>query len=468
MLLTPTPPKNSRIGFHYFPDTVHYRESDLHTWLPEFQAMGASWLVLQAPAERAIPENFIRSLLSANIEPVLHFQLPLDISLEADNLLLLFENYARWGVHYIIIFDRPNTRGAWAASNWAQSDLVERFLDIYLPVAELLVDRGLYPVLPPLEPGGDYWDTAFLRAALNGLKRRGSAAILDRLVLSAYASAGNRPLNWGAGGPERWPGARPYITPPDSQDQRGLRIFDWYLTLAQAELGQTRPILLLEAGSSLGARLDPDQPEIDRTAHATRNLQIAQALRENGHQASNQTGKVPPFEIEILEPIPPEVLGCSFWLLAAETDSPFASQAWYQSDGATLPAVAAFRQWISRQARNPSHSRNWHGKGLHDRLPLANTAASVHNHPIGHYLLLPLYEWGIAEWHLDIIRNFVRKYHPTIGYSLEEAKLAERVTVIGDPLIFSDEVILNLGAAGCTVERITGDGTSIATQLDNL
>jgi hypothetical protein len=82
--------------------------------------------------------------------------------------------------------------------------------------------------------------------------------------------------------------------------------------------------------------------------------------------------------------------------------------------------------------------------------------------------LLPLYEWGIAEWQLDIIRNFVRKFHPTIGYSLEEARLAERVTIIADPLVFTAEAILKLGAAGCTVEQITGDGTSIATQLDNL
>jgi hypothetical protein len=468
MRLTPTPPKNSRIGFHYFPDTLHYCESDLHTWLPEFQAMGASWLVLQAPSERAIPEDFLRSLLAANIEPVLHFHLPLDKGLEAGNLQLLFENYARWGVHYIILFDRPNTRGAWPASNWAQSDLVERFLDIYLPAAELLAKAGLYPVLPPLEPGGDYWDTAFLRATLNGLKRRGSPAILDRLVLSAYGHASNRPLNWGAGGPERWPGARPYTTPPGSQDQRGLRIFDWYLTLAQAELGQTRPILLLEAGSTLGARLDPELPEIDRTAHTARNLQIAQAMRENGNQANNPAAKAPPSEVETLESIPAEVIGCNFWLLAAESDSPFASQAWYQPDGATLPAVAAFRQWISRQTRNPAYSKDWYGKGLVDRQPLENTAVPAQEHPIAHYLLLPLYEWGIAEWQLDIIRNFVRKFHPTIGYSLEEARLAERVTIIADPLVFTAEAILKLGAAGCTVEQITGDGTSIATQLDNL
>ena len=468
MRLTPSPLKNSRIGFHYFPDTYHYRESDLHTWLPELQAMGASWLVLQAPLERAIPEFFLQGLLAAQIEPILQFHLPFDKGLDGENLQLLFENYNRWGVHYTILFDRPNTREAWPASSWAQSDLVERFLDLYLPIADTLVASGLYPVLPPLEPGGDYWDTAFLRAALNSLRRRGSPALLDRLVLSAYAHASNRPLNWGAGGPERWPGARPYSAPSGSQDQRGLRIFDWYLTLAQAELGQTRPIILLEAGSALGAQAEVDLPEIDRTAHMTRNLQIAQAMRPNGTGYQGQTSKVPPFEVETLEPIPAEVLACNFWLLSAETDSPYAPQAWYQPDGATLPVVASFRQWVARQPKIPASKRYWAANANIGQVPAESGSETVQPHPISHYLLLPLYEWGIAEWHLDVIRNYVRKYHPTIGYSIEEAMLAEKVTVIGDPLIFSDETILNLGAAGCAVERISGDGTSIATQLDNL
>ena len=56
------PPKNNRIGFHYFPDANHFRESDLYTWLPELKTLEASWLVLNAPADRAIPEFFINGL----------------------------------------------------------------------------------------------------------------------------------------------------------------------------------------------------------------------------------------------------------------------------------------------------------------------------------------------------------------------------------------------------------------------
>ena len=151
----------SRLGFYYFPDTTHYRESDLRAWLPELRAVGASWLTLLAPTDRAIPETFIRGLLSAGITPILHFRLPLDKPIPPEKFQLLFESYARWGVDYVVLYDRPNRRKAWSLRDWSQKELVERFLDFYLPLAEAALRNGLTPVFPPLEPGGDYWDTAF-------------------------------------------------------------------------------------------------------------------------------------------------------------------------------------------------------------------------------------------------------------------------------------------------------------------
>ena len=65
---------HSRLGFHYAADSLHYREKDLQTWLPELQKMGAGWLTLQAPAERAVPEVFLSGLLQANIRPILQCQ----------------------------------------------------------------------------------------------------------------------------------------------------------------------------------------------------------------------------------------------------------------------------------------------------------------------------------------------------------------------------------------------------------
>ena len=84
---------------------------------------------------------------------------------------------------------------------------------------------------------------------------------------------------------------------------------------------------------------------------------------------------------------------------------------------------------------------------------------------IGHYILLPSYEWGVSDWHLDVVKPFVKKYQTTIGFSIDEAKHAARVTVIGNTQSIPEDTVDQLRLAGCLVERISGDGTSIASQL---
>lgn len=355
MIQPPTPLNNSRIGFHYYPDTRHYRKIDLDTWLPELQAMGASWLVLSAPTSRAIPEQFLTGLLEAGIEPILKLNLPLDpTALVPDggwhSLELLFSTYAQWGVHYMSPFERPNSRLAWPASAWAQADLVERFLDIYLPVTRRITEAGLFPLFPVLEPGGDYWDTAFLRAALQGIQRRGYQDLLQSLVLSATAHTHLKPLSWGAGGPERWPGRRPYSSDGPGEDQQGFYIFDWYLAATRAAIGTPLPILLFGAGKfrfeTIGTPQGEDCSIYARAAaeeeeHARRILALAQVLSAPFGVAGNavQTSCGP------LEPVSPHVLGCNMWLLAADPESRYAKEAWYSAEGDPLPAAGALRAW---------------------------------------------------------------------------------------------------------------------------
>jgi hypothetical protein len=448
----------SRLGFHYFPDTDHFRESDLNLWLPKLKSLGAGWLTLLAPVNRAIPEYFISKLFESGIEPVLHFDMQIEAPLQPDSLALILNSYAKWGIRYIIFFNRPNSRTSWASNSWTQSDLVERFLDIYLPLAETALQAGLSPVFPPLEPGGDYWDTAFLRAALHGIQRRGHTRLLKNMALSAYAWSGDRPLNWGAGGPERWPGARPYFTPSGQQDQRGFYIFDWYLALAKAVLGETRPILLMGVGNQPIYQED-SQPTNNETIQTERTIALAKLI--SGYE-----------EIDGLEAIPPEVQACNFWLLTSGPDSPYEMQSWFRSGGGTLPVVGALQQWFSGRNHHhirPDASPSNHTHKQEDLAPSYQEKPTPSpDYPIAHYLLIPIYEWGIADWHLDVIRPYVKKFRPTIGFSLEEARFAEKITVIGGPQTFSEEALDELRASGCIVERISGDGTSIATQLETL
>lgn len=492
----------SRIGFHYYPDTVHYRENDLQTWLPELASLNASWIVLQSEADRAIPEQFITTLIKSGIEPIIHFNLSLAEPPDPESIAPILRAYARWGVRGVIFFDRPNSRTSWPSCGWAQQGLVERFLDIFLPLANCAIQLNLNPIFPPLEPGGSYWDTAFLRSALVSLQKRGQNQLLQNLVISAYAWTRHACLNWGAGGPQRWPETRPYFTPPNAQDQRGFRIFDWYLAITQAVLLKSCPIILL----GVGAPADPlvlQNKFFSQEEHAAINLAIAQLFAGE---------KVPdPFNPEeLLEPIPDTVIASNYWCLTADPSSPFYNQGWFQEGEQRLKVVSLFKEWNNKDSTTttgmsdnsvstssleepPSAPSEWSNPPSEDspnpssqeestdRLPAEEETASDTPspspsqtlesepsqtlHPIDHYLLLPTYEWGIADWHLEVIRPFVKKYQPTIGFSLKEAYFASRVTVVGNTQTFPDEELAALRAAGCQVERISGDGTTIATLL---
>ncbi|MFN2126264.1 MAG: anaerobic ribonucleoside-triphosphate reductase, partial [Anaerolineales bacterium] len=80
-----------------------------------------------------------------------------------------------------------------------------------------------------------------------------------------------------------------------------------------------------------------------------------------------------------------------------------------------------------------------------------------------HYLLLPLYTWGIADWDFELIKPFVEEHHPTIGFSITEASKASRVTIAGNENSFSEDVVELLRDAGCAVQRLRDDGILVAS-----
>ncbi len=433
------PIRSNRYGFYYFPDCTHYRDSDIHTWIPELISTGAAWITLLAPTERAIPESFIRQVIEAGIQPVIHLPLNTASVGVSEKLQVILEAYAHWGIRYIVLFDRPNQAKNWSPEMWTQSNLVERFLDIFIPIAEATRRVGLIPVFPGLEPGGDYWDTAFLYAALQGILRRGNTELHDNLVLGAYAWPGNRSLNWGSGGPERWPNTRPYLTPQNSEDQIGFRVFDWYLALTKAAIGITRPIILIGAGSRMGDQIDRRAPAVDSHAHTWQNMTVVRLM----------SGRTAEFD-----PVPEEVLTCNFWLLSTDEGDKEINNAWFKPNKEELPVVNVLKEWVANVGNDPaSAAKGPPSIGMND--PALR--------PISHYLLLPTFEWGVADWHLDAIRPFIMKYQPTIGFSPIEASHAKKVTVIGGATSVPESIIDGLLAAGCIVEQISADGMNIAT-----
>ena len=440
-----------RIGFHYFPDTLHYRSNDLETWLPHLNELGASWLVIRSSVERAIPEQFVTGLVRSGIEPIIWFDFPLNKSPNLVEIKPILTSYARWGANYIAFFDQPNAAASWTPSMWSQNSIVDRFLERFLPLVSITLQIGLKPVLPPLQPGGSFWDTVFLRSMLESLDRRKLTPVVNNMALSAYACTAGRDLQWGAGGPERWPNSRPYITPDGEQDQCGFRIFDWYKAICQAVIGTTIPIFLF----GVGVEAIQPQAQIDPARHSDVNLAIARALSES--QVPN-----PDKSSTFLESIPEEVLASNFWLLAAEKDTPHHAQAWFQ-DGKQLPVVDNLKNWVS----NPKIAAKTPKKVETSDIPCMvdffkkDTPFPVH-HKIEHYLLLPSFKNGASDWQFELVKPFITKYRPTIGFSPEEAELAAKVTIVGEPRLFPEGTIPRLQQAGCKIERIYVNGTSVA------
>jgi hypothetical protein len=490
---------SQHLGIHYYPDTLHYRNVDLETWLPVLGYMGVRWLTLLAPRERAIPEQFIRGLIVRGIQPILHFQLSTRSPSSPESFRSLFRSYARWGVNWISLFDRPNLRSSWSEADWAQADLVERFIDLFQPLAEIAVEEGLSPIFPPLEPGGDYWDLSFLQTSLQALQRRGRTRLLEKLALGAYAWINQKPLEWGAGGPERWPASRPYFTPEGSEDHLGFRIFDWYLAVSESVLGRGLPMFLLRAGSLPEDHLNSQTTTPDLDRHAELILSAADLFLSG----TERKGEMP---------FPTEIKACCFWLLAAHERSPHAGQAWIKEDGEKLPVVNVFFRLGARRHlvgfEDPGSLREETAEGgsissesvdakpveleslplVHDFeqeseaeavevTPTVSLAPIAPDNnldgqsstdkdaglPITHYVLLPLYAWGAAEWDLTAIQPLLQDTHPTVGFSLAEARLAARVTVVGGEGAVSAEALDMLRANGCRVERVLDNGMLVAS-----
>jgi hypothetical protein len=457
------PIKIQRLGYHYFQDDDHYKQTDLETWVPELLGLGASWIILSAPIDRAIPEAFISSLKDAGITPVLHFHPDITTQIDRRIFQLLLSQYARWGVRYMILFDRPNMKSQWSPSTWAQADLVDRFLDIFLPLASMVLRNQMVPIFPGLEPGGDYWDLAFLRSTLESLQRRNQSGILEQLVLGGYASTGDRPLDWGSGGPTRWPGIRPYFAQSEVQDHRGFQIYEWYLALTQSTLGRKVPVFLMGAGS-LTRKADPPSTA-EETEAAMKDLALVRLLAEDGGQ--NQAVKT----------IPVELVACCFYLTPPGLRDDLSCRSWFNSDGKPRLVVDAIHRWLTGLGgalisdggsliNATSHTKTTETERdpqCEQTERSAEQSKDLSNPFINHYVLLPLYAWGAAEWDFELIAPLIQNAHPTVGFSLEEASRAERVTVVGSTKVVSEEAIHFLHDAGCTVERLFEDGTIVAS-----
>ncbi|MDP2728406.1 MAG: hypothetical protein Q8P59_12805, partial [Dehalococcoidia bacterium] len=208
----PRPKGDTGIGFRLPAD--QYERLGTDYWLQVLKAAGATWAILPCLHPHNVPAALIMDLASRDIETVVQVMVTPVAPIEPNLLRNLLARYRDCGVHYISFYDRPNCVSQWTLAEWRKPQLLKRFVDMWLPCVERASELGLFPLLSPLEAGGDYWDTAFLSGALQEIKERGKTPFFDRLAVGIYNYAYNRPLTWGKGGRTQCKDCLPYNTPP--------------------------------------------------------------------------------------------------------------------------------------------------------------------------------------------------------------------------------------------------------------
>lgn len=411
-----------RLGFHYFQDTDHFQTKDLALWLPQLKSLGTAWLVIKSPLNIAIPEEFISGLLENGIQPILTFDLQVNDETRPEELRVLLSAYSTWGVKHVLFFKSPNLKSSWINGTWAQGDLVERFMDRYIPFVRMAEQHGLTSIFPPLQPGGDYWDLSFLKKVFQLAQQRHTSGFGNGFSMAVSAQTFSRPLNWGNGGSAKWKTPRPYSKPDlGEEDQIGLNTWQWYAELAKSILNISPKMFLLWFGAS-----NKEQYALDPSLNFEELSDIIDGVQ------------LPGSDQPVMEK---RVSACCLWMLSADDGSSLSRSAWFDEAG----------QPKQKEIENYQHQVEETRK-QNIEYPISNRVAEW-MYPIDHYLLLPSYEWGVPENTLDRVRPIIRDSKPTIGFSLFEAMNARKVTVWNENGAFNEKDLDMLRQAGCLVDE---------------
>lgn len=380
-----------RHGFHLQIDRMQNDPASLQDFLAFAEQSATRHVVVEFSDVNSLTLLALHSFMENGIQATYFFKTNYKnelTAIEVDNLVSSLESLQ---CQRLIICDRPNHRDAWDLDTWLKPELIDIFLDRFTQVAEKCLAKGIQPVFPPLQPGGDYWDTAFLRQALQTLKDNSKDTLLDKLAISAYGWTYNHPLDWGVGGPERYPNSTPYNTPKDSQDQMGFHIFDWYQTIIQAVLNRRLPILLLQAGS------EHDPVLIKANGQQRDNISKVQDIMELLYPSIYPTLD----EGIVREPIPAEVVLCSF----PSVDD-------LQGMQGLFNAIVDASPVLTEQPEEKKQTKN-------------QPASKAQ-----HYLLLPDESWHTDPAKQNALAPFLEQFHPDLGTSLDEALDATEVTLL--------------------------------------
>ncbi|MBU1747844.1 MAG: hypothetical protein KKA73_09150, partial [Chloroflexi bacterium] len=176
--LWPRPVGDNGRGLHWFPTTAQ-SHAVVDRFVPELVVMRIRWVVvLNGLGEWDVYANdyLVTRLRAAGIMPVLRIVAPVG-PLDPARVRDIVRHYRPLGVYYYQIFNEPNLHDQWAVP---EPHSPERFVDYWLPLAQVVVDEQALTGLAPLAPGGDLSDYEFLQRSLAYLAQQGQWRVLAR------------------------------------------------------------------------------------------------------------------------------------------------------------------------------------------------------------------------------------------------------------------------------------------------
>lgn len=223
--------------------------------------------------------------------------------------------------------------------------------------------------------------------------------------------------------------SKAYLSSKDIQDHIGFRTSDCYSEIINQMIGYSPKILLFWYGTT--NHLSPNPQTRD----------FATLISLASRRPLNNS----------ITPLNENIISCNFWPISnlnyldpSLIDDP--NQAGY---GANLSEIVDHQSLIDSK--------------LSEMIAL-NVAPWVYL--IDHYLLLPTYKWGTPEHILEKVRPILQQDKPTIGFSIDEAMMARKVTVWNENGAFSDSEIEELRKSGCIIDEKVINGIEVALEVN--
>lgn len=277
----PKPSDDNGRGLHWFPTTAQKREV-VDRFVPELAALKIRWLViLQGMEDWNLTANdyLVEELNRQGIIPVMR----LEMKVGQENHAVVervVAHYRASGVRYFQIFNEPNARQEWLDSEFPTP---EKFMEHWIPLAEIVARHGGLPGLAPLMTTANHADEIFLEKEYQILLHEKRYDLINIMWLAIH--------NYGG------------------MDDNGFLKYRTYARISKFYFRQTIPMLATEGGMG----------DAQNSAETVVNAFDAMKIRE------------------------PWFLAYCPWLIGNAVggghDETWESQAWFQRSGA-LPIVA--------------------------------------------------------------------------------------------------------------------------------